>query len=309
MRIHTRLEFQITTEGLELVREEGFDYCGPLARCDRGQSKQVAQQGMSQSSEDQANAGAALQKTNADLTSYNQRLSDFMRFGRQTYGANGEYMRDQNTLATTTAAAGAKGLEGDLALNAMRTGGNTAGYAATDAESRRQSSRDLTSQLAQADTNRLQQLTSINQYGVQASALPAEVQAQLYGTSTGGAANELNPAANAAKTPSGWDVFGQDLAQGVGSAVGAYTGAKACWIAEVLYGVDDLRTHLLRAWLNEEYAKTFVGGLVMKLYRRFGQRIARKLRRHTWLQRFFRPLFDHWLRRAQAADPLREVMV
>jgi len=48
-------------------------------------------------------------------------------------------MRDANTLANTTAAAGQTNLTGNLALNALRTGQNTAGYAGTVAESQRQS--------------------------------------------------------------------------------------------------------------------------------------------------------------------------
>src|SRR5580704_5672852 len=127
MRIHKLLEFKITDQGLELLREEGFEYSGPLELADRGQSTKVANQGMAQSAQDQTNAQTALASTNSAVGQYNQRLTDFMRFGRQTYGANGEYMRDQNTLANTTAAAGEKATEGALALNSMRTGENTAG--------------------------------------------------------------------------------------------------------------------------------------------------------------------------------------
>jgi len=131
----------------------------------------------------------------------------FLRFGRQTYGANGEFMRDANTLANTTAAAGQTNLTGNLALNALRTGQNTAGYAGTVAESQRQSSRDLTDRLATADANRLQQLTAVNQYGVEASKLPAQVQAGLYGAGTSGSTGQLDAASSAAKTPGFWDTF------------------------------------------------------------------------------------------------------
>jgi hypothetical protein len=217
MRIHNLVEFQITDEGLDFLREEGFEYDGPLELCDRNQAHQVANQGMAQSAQDATNAQNANAATNTAVGQYSQRLADFMRYGRQTYGANGEYMRDQNTIANTTAAAATKGAEGDMALNSMRTGENTAGYAAADQEARRQSERDVTSQLATADASRLKELTAINQYGVQASQFPAQVQAQLYGTSTSGEAANLNPAANAAKTPSFLDTLGSDTAGAIAS--------------------------------------------------------------------------------------------
>jgi hypothetical protein len=188
----------------------------------RTESKQAAQQGMAQSAQDQANAQADRAATNKSLGDYKTSLNNFMNFGRKTFGANGEYMRDQNTLANTTAAAGQTNLTGNLALNAMRTGENTAGYAGTAAESQRQSSKDLTNQLATADSDRLKQLTGVEQFGVQASSLPASVQAGLYGTSSGGSGNQLGSAANAAKTPGFWDTFAPALAQGAGTAAAGF---------------------------------------------------------------------------------------
>src|SRR5258708_31524228 len=173
----------------------------------RAESKKVANQGMAQSATDQANAQAALGKANSNLAKYSSNLDNFMRFGRKTYGEGGEFIKTQNALANTTAAAGTSGVAGNLALNALRTGENTSGYAPTVAESARQSSRDLTDRLAGADADRLSRLTAINQFGVQASALPAEVQPGLYGTATGGAGSQLSTAADAAKTPGFWDQF------------------------------------------------------------------------------------------------------
>lgn len=195
---------------------------------DRGTSKAVAQQGMQQSQEDQNNASAALTATNADLGTYSTNLKNYMNFGRKTYGANGEFMRDQNTLATTTAAAGASALKGNLALNAMRTGENTSGYGGTVAATQQENDQNLTTQLAGADAQRLSQLNAVEQYGVSASALPAEIEQGIYGTSTSGASSNLSPAATAAAQPSGWDVFGADLASGVGAAAGAYAAGCPC---------------------------------------------------------------------------------
>lgn len=190
----------------------------------RSEAKKVVAQGTTQSAQDQANAQASLAATNKSLSDYSSGLKGFLRFGRQTYGAGGEFQRDQNTIANTTAAAGANKVGGDLALNAMRTGENTSNYAPTLAESQRAASRDLTGQLATADATRLQNLTNINQFGVQASALPASVQAGLYGTATGGAGSQLSSASSAAQTKGFWDEFAPALAQGGGAAADGYLG-------------------------------------------------------------------------------------
>lgn len=192
---------------------ENFRYC-----FDRGDSKATSAQGRLQSAEDQANARAALAKTNSALSDYDSNLKNFMKFGRQTYGENGDYMRDQNTLANTTAAAGTTSLKGNLALNAMRTGENTSGYADTAAESQRSSSRDLTTQLAGADSDRLSKLTAIEAEGLDESKFPATVQAGLYGSALGGTTGNLSASASAAQTPGFWDVFAPALASGAGAA-------------------------------------------------------------------------------------------
>jgi len=128
----------------------------------RSESKKVANQGMAQSSQDHANAQSALASANK-LAKHSSTLGTFMNFGRKTYVAGGEFMKDQNTLANPTAAAGTSGVAGNLALNALRMGENTSGYANTVAESARQSSRDLTDHLAGADADRLSRLTAIPQ--------------------------------------------------------------------------------------------------------------------------------------------------
>ena len=190
----------------------------------RTESKQVSQQGMAQSSQDHANAQAALASANKSLAKHSSTLDSFMNFGRKTYGTGGDFMKTQNTLANTTAAAGTSGVAGNLALDRMRTGENTANFAPTVTESARQSSRDLTSTLAGADADRLSRLTAINQFGVQSSALPAEVQAGLYGTATSGAGSQLSTAAGAAKTPGFWDQFLPAIAGGAGAAAAGFRG-------------------------------------------------------------------------------------
>lgn len=190
----------------------------------RSQSQAISDQSKQNAAADQANAQTALTATNSALKNYSDNLNNFMKFGRQTYGANGEFMKDQNTINTTGAAAGSQAIKGNVALHAMQTGENTGGYAGSEAESQRAADKDLTSTMATADQTRLSNLTAINQAGVQASALPAEVQSSLYGTSLGGGNTAMGTAASAsAAAPGFMDVFGQDMAQvaqGAGAAIG-----------------------------------------------------------------------------------------
>lgn len=297
MRTYTRIRCEWDGQKYVMVDCDSFLYSGPLALCDRGQSKAVAQQGMDQSKQDQANATSALTATNADLGKYTTNLNNYLKFGRSTYGSNGEFMRDQNTIANTTAAAGSSALKGNLALNAMRTGENTSGYAGTVAATGQENEQNLTTQLASADSQRLSQLNAINQYGVSASALPAEIQQGIYGTSVGGAASELNPAASAAKEPSFFQQFGGDLISAAGTAAG---GAAGCWIAaEIFGGWNDQRTIDVRTWLHTKFRKTFIGRMAMALYLRFGESVADLIHDGVLPRGPFKWLFNRALKAAR----------
>lgn len=186
----------------------------------RSESKQAFKQSSAQSREDQANAQSALNSTNSAVAGYNQNLNKFMRFGRQTYGANGEYAKTNNAIATNAAAAGSRAMEGDLALHALQTGENTAGYAPAVASERAQASQNMTNTLAGANADRLNKLASIEQYGVDASKYPSQVYSSLYGTGVSGANGQMSSATDAAKTPGFWDQMAGDLVKGA-ATVGA----------------------------------------------------------------------------------------
>jgi hypothetical protein len=65
-----------------------------------------------------------------------------------------------------------------------------------------------------------------------------------------------------------------------------------CWIAEALYGVDDARTLVLRAWLQEVRATRRAGWPLVHLYVLVGPAVALAARRLTSVDRILRPLFD-----------------
>src|SRR5437660_12126597 len=68
----------------------------------------------------------------------------------------------------------------------------------------------------------------------------------------------------------------KDVVQGGGGMMGDATGtppggkSKACWVAEALYGADDPRTLLLRAWLGVAYDERRPGWRLIAAYKRFG---------------------------------------
>ena len=90
----------------------------------------------------------------------------------------------------------------------------------------------------------------------------------------------------------------KDIIQGGGgkkSDAGAAKGAgnsKGCWIAEALYGVEDPRTLLLRAWLSVAYEERRGGWWFIALYQEFGRATADLIYRGYLPRQLFRPLFD-----------------
>lgn len=94
---------------------------------------------------------------------------------------------------------------------------------------------------------------------------------------------------------------GGAIAAGLGTAAGGLLGNPkifGCWIAEVLFGANDARTLLVRRWLNQEFAKSLIGKAVMKVYLRFGERIAGSIRECAMAKRALRPVFNLALNRA-----------
>jgi hypothetical protein len=77
------------------------------------------------------------------------------------------------------------------------------------------------------------------------------------------------------------------------------TATRPCWIAEVLYGADDPRTHLLRIWLVDVYSKTASGSIVVAVYKRFGRKLSALVRRSSLLRGVLYPVFEAGLVRAQ----------
>jgi hypothetical protein len=92
------------------------------------------------------------------------------------------------------------------------------------------------------------------------------------------------------------------LAAAGGSAIGGTDFKKgSCWIAEAIYGVDDERTHIARAWLNGPFRSRWFGRVVMSAYLAVGERVAAVVRRSAPLRAILKPLFDRAVAKGREA--------
>jgi hypothetical protein len=129
-------------------------------------------------------------------------------------------MKDQNAIATTAAGAGSNALKGDLATESFARAKIRRATPPRGGRPARATAR-LDRRPRGADATRLQNLTNINQFGVQASALPSQVQAGLYGTGTSASVGQGGNQASAAKTPGFWDTFLPALVGGASQVASA----------------------------------------------------------------------------------------
>ena len=83
-----------------------------------------------------------------------------------------------------------------------------------------------------------------------------------------------------------------------GTPPGGNSRTNTCWIAEQLYGVDDPRTWLLRAWLARVYEERGRGWLFVALYKRYGFATAQAIARGYVPRAPFRLVFDALVERA-----------
>jgi hypothetical protein len=74
-------------------------------------------------------------------------------------------------------------------------------------------------------------------------------------------------------------------AAGGGAGAGGGGGAP-CWVAEVLYGVNDQRTHAARLWA------TTSDNLFTRLYKKYGESWAQWLAVHRWAHPVVQPIWD-----------------
>lgn len=110
------------------------------------------------------------------------------------------------------------------------------------------------------------------------------------GSNVGTTANEITQAGNS------WMGLVGGLANS--AATGAGIAVGKCWIAEAVYGYNDLRTFMVRAWLNGPFSDRWYGKVTMAIYGTIGRPVASCVRSSAILRRLFKPLFDRAFRHA-----------
>ena len=112
----------------------------------------------------------------------------------------------------------------------------------------------------------------------------------------------MNAAANQYQNIQNANAAAKAQQVGMWSSV-AGTGMEAvgmCWIAKELFGSwDDRRTRMVQFWLRHVYSKTFIGGIFVRLYVRYGRQAALVVRDYRPARAAAKPLFDWFLLQAQ----------
>ena len=89
--------------------------------------------------------------------------------------------------------------------------------------------------------------------------------------------------------PAWWEGVLGDIAGGLSEAATLYF-LVGCWIAEEIFGVDDIRTHKARFYVNSDQCPAWLYAGYMK----HGRKIAEKVRKYKLLKWVLRPVFEYF---------------
>jgi hypothetical protein len=125
---------------------------------------------------------------------------------------------------------------------------------------------------------------------------------QLFGVADSTIAPLYNAAA--ANTNASWD-WAKNILDPALQAAGAAgsAGIMKCWIAAAVFDEDFFtgpRVNLVRTWLGDWEQRSVIGRATVALYRRFGERIAERVRRSSLLKAMLTPIFNLVLRKARS---------
>ena len=189
----------------------------------RSESKQVTQQQMQQSAQNQANAQTALGGENQAIGDFRKSINDFGNWNWNEFQPGGEFIKDATTLATSANSGGKNSFEDYMSGLATRTGSGTTPQMISAAEENdREGRRKLQDKLLAADQQRIAALGHGLETVMGAEGSIPGMYGSQYSASLGGAGSAGANAANAARTPGFWDSFLPALAGGAGAAAGGY---------------------------------------------------------------------------------------
>jgi hypothetical protein len=266
-----------------------------MARAAQQQGKSIYDQGMGLSNVASGVAGVAGANAAADRSTLSPILTQEAT-NPQGYGASA--LAGMNTAVGQSTGGATAAAKGEGMLDAARTG-NRGGFQSALADSAREgeninANAALGIQGKNEDLKQTQKQMGIaglgNLYsqdsGDQLKAMG--LASQDLGVADQGVNTEIN-AGN-----SGWY---QNLMGGVNTLANA---SKAvCWIAETIWGIDDRRTHIVRAWLICEFSNCMVGKILIYAYSKFGERLAAHIEQSRILKSIFIPIFNRALENAE----------
>lgn len=300
-------------DAYDVVHRVVFTYDGPVAELKKGRE---AQQQITQ--QDIANAASNKTKQDTQYGAENKTLDDLTTTGPNglSTAADARYASDleninktygglrtagERGLAQRGFAAAPSGASSSLENSALQSQGaaETGSF-----ENAQQLTRE--DQLAAMNARQgLQGIYSPNQPLAQ-GAQSALDQSQM-GSTMGDIASGIMTAAPLVAAPftggaslAAYGIPGISRASGNNNTTGTGFPYPTCWIAETLWGVDDPRTHLVRHWLNTSFVQTKFGSFVMKMYEKYGRKVAAFLRAFPLAKFLFRPFFDRALSKAVA---------
>lgn len=166
-----------------------------------------------------SNAQNSYANANADIGDYEDQLSKYA--ASNPYGQGGQYQTTQNQILSNTSDAMAKSAGEALQSQALRTGGNTAGGVAATEQMEEQNNRDLSSNEAQANAQRIDKGAQYGQSVLNATEVPAQLEAGLASGQANAGNAALGEETKAGETPSWMDELGQGLIQGYQGAAAA----------------------------------------------------------------------------------------
>lgn len=184
----------------------------------RSQQSGVISTAEGNSGVDQTAATNALTAENADIGNYQAQLSKFAASNPYTEG--GEYQANQNKTLSAVADAGSGAIQNQAQTQAQRTGQNAGAAVAGGIQTGMANQRALSADEAAANDQRIGDEAGYSDKVLGATAVPAEIEQGIYGTSLNGANGALNTAGGSAQTPGFFDTLGDTFAAALGKTAG-----------------------------------------------------------------------------------------
>lgn len=187
----------------------------------RGQESQVFDTAKQQNATAASNAQQSYQAAQSDIGQYSDALAKFA--ADNPYAAGGEYQTAENRATSGAADATAQAAQQALQAQSVRSGQNVGGAVAASEAMQQAAQRQLATQQAEAEKQRIGAGSAYGEKVLTASEVPAQLEAALTSGQLSAQEQALGQEQQAAKTPS----FGEELFGGLMQAGSSFAGGFA----------------------------------------------------------------------------------